>query len=297
MDPSISCCCGRMFSTSAALKNHFRGCNRNKKRLSSALTKAQESYAIKRRHLSPHPGSTRQPIGVSSNQVPDSPMFDGDGSQIRSTSVPENSLSEVGLHSEITPLAQRPRPIYQTQSNSFGLFRHYDKESIPTHDPEDIPDDIARPSATRAMGHLRAGNPFHPYPNEVSFHLGDWYWNQGASKSKHDFKQLLGIIGSPTFRPDDIRNTKWASIDHTLGALATDDDPECSSEWLDSDGGWKRATVTISVPIPRRSTVPGPLYYRVSDFYYCPLVSIICERVLEPNHHHLFHYEPYELLW
>lgn len=196
-----------------------------------------------------------------------------------------------------TPLAQRPRPIYQTQSNSFGLFRRYDKESIPTHDPEDIPDDIARPSATQAVGHLRAGNPFHPYPNEVSFRLGDWYWNQGASKSKHDFKQLLGIIGSPTFRPDDIRNTKWASIDHTLGALATDDDPECSSEWLDSDGGWKRATVTISVPIPRRSTVPGPLYYRVSDFYYRPLISIIRERVLEPNHHHLFHYEPYELLW
>ena len=226
-------------------------------------------------------------------------------SELRSPSSFPDQTSTDGSNSPTlqTPLAQRLRPTYQTQSNSFGLFRHYDKETLPTHDPEDISEDIAvsRPSATRAfvtMGHSQnVDNPFHPYPNEASFRLGDWYWNQGALKSKLDFKHLLGIIGSSSFRPDDIRNTKWSSIDHTLGTLASDDDSECSSEWLDSNAGWKRATVTISVPIPRRSTAPGPSDYRVSDFYYRPLVSVIREQVLDPNYHHLFHYEPYELLW
>ena len=33
--------------------------------------------------------------------------------------------------------------VYCTQSNSFGLFHLYDKESLPVHDPEDTSDDIA----------------------------------------------------------------------------------------------------------------------------------------------------------
>ena len=106
----------------------------------------------------------------------------------------------------------------------------------------------------------------------------------------------MDIIGSRSFRPDDIRNTKWASIDRVLGGLATGDD-QCSPEWLHDDAGWKRVTVTISVPIPRQSANPGPINYHTSDFYRRSLLSIIRERVLDPIDHHLFHYEPYELRW
>jgi len=58
-----------------------------------------------------------------------------------------------------------------------------------------------------------------------------------------------------------------------------------------------RTTVTISAPFPRRSANPGPKDYSVPDFYHRSLISIIRERVLDPNDHHLFHYEPYELHW
>lgn len=48
MSSRMSCCCGHAFSTSAALKNHSKGCIRNKKHFSSILTRAQESYKSKR---------------------------------------------------------------------------------------------------------------------------------------------------------------------------------------------------------------------------------------------------------
>ena len=122
------------------------------------------------------------------------------------------------------------------------------------HDPEDTLDDIAgsQPLRVRLLTTTAQlsdmENLFYPYPNEASLCLGDWYWNQGALKSKDSFRRLLDIIGSPSFRPDDIRNTKWTSIDHLLGTLMTDDDLPQSTEWLDNDAGWIRTTVTISVP-------------------------------------------------
>ena len=203
----------------------------------------------------------------------------------------------------VQTLVPKPRRIYQTQTNSFGLFRLYDKESIPVYDPEDTFNDVAmaRPSASQGVvssdQFLNTENTFYPYPNETSFRLGEWYWNQGALKSKDNFKRLLDVITSTSFRPDDIRNTKWKSIDHALGTLTTGDNPGRSTEWLGSDVGWKRATVTMSVPFPRRSANPGPTNYRISDFHRRSLLSVIRERVLDPSDHHLFHYEPYELLW
>ena len=197
----------------------------------------------------------------------------------------------------------RLRQVYQTQSNSFGLSRLYDKESLPVHDPEDTFDDIAgsRPPGVRLLTPTaqlsNMENPFYPYPNEASLRLGDWYWNQGSLKSKDSFRRLLDIVGSPSFRPHDIRNTKWTSIDHFLGTLTADEDLAQSTEWLDNDAGWVRTTVTISVPFSRRSANPGSKDYSVSDFYHRSLISIIRERVLDPNDHYLFHYEPYELRW
>ena len=107
----------------------------------------------------------------------------------------------------------------------------------------------------------------------------------------------MDIIGSPSFKLDDIQDTKWRSIDHVLGTLATDEDLAQSTEWLDNDAGWMCTTVTISAPFPQQSANPGSKNYSVPDFYRCSLISIIRERVLDPNDHHLFHYEPYELHW
>ena len=218
-------------------------------------------------------------------------------------SFPPNEDTDDSRSRTVQTLAPRPHRNHQTQTNSFGLFHLYDRASIPVYDPEDTSDDVVmtRPSASQETVSsdrlLNTDNPFYPYPNETSFRLGDWYWNQGALKSKVDFQRLLDVITSTSFRPDNIRNTKWTSINRALGTPMTGDNSECATEWLDNDAGWKCTTVTISVPFSRRSANPGPINYCLSDFYRRSLISVVRERVLDPNDHHLFHYEPYELLW
>ncbi|KAF8122026.1 hypothetical protein EV363DRAFT_1072394, partial [Boletus edulis] len=87
-------------------------------------------------------------------------------------------------------------------------------------------------------------NPFYPYPNESSMHLGNWYWNEGAQKSKENFKELLDIVGDPAFSPSTVSETAWGAIDQQLGCNQIDGDVP---EWLGEDNGWKCSSVTILV--------------------------------------------------
>ncbi|KIM67459.1 hypothetical protein SCLCIDRAFT_107697, partial [Scleroderma citrinum Foug A] len=198
------------------------------------------------RDMLPEPPQLLPPANLD-NLVPSAPTCDMDGS---------DPLT-------IQTLLLRSCQIYQTQLNLFGLFCHYDKETLPAYNPEDTSDDItvSQPTGARTFVSpsdwlLNTKNQFYLYPNKTSLYLGDWYWNQGALKSKVDFKQLLNIIGSPSFRADNIRHTKWALIDCGLGTLTTSDDPEHSPD------------VTISVPFSQRSANPGPIDYSVPNFYH-----------------------------
>ena len=112
-------------------------------------------------------------------------------------------ISQPSLQADSIPqLAQLPYKrcgVFATQKNSFGLFRLFDDDSIPINDPEDQ-------SGADPLPTLRVGAPvsqplptepvnfFHPYPNESSWRIGDWYWNQGAQKSKQNFKSLMEIM-------------------------------------------------------------------------------------------------------
>ena len=67
---------------------------------------------------------------------------------------------------------------------------------------------------------------FDPYPNENSFLSGDWYWNHGAQKSQKSFKELINIVASPKFKPEDVHDTCWSAINKTLGLADFDDKGE-----------------------------------------------------------------------
>ncbi|THG97806.1 hypothetical protein EW026_g4266 [Hermanssonia centrifuga] len=93
-----------------------------------------------------------------------------------------------------------------------------------------------------------------PYPNESSFRLGEWYWNDWTSKSQASFKKLVNVITAPDFSTEDIQKTKWDVLDREL-VLERD---ETGDGWEDVDGlGWVESPVMISVPFHKKTAHPG----------------------------------------
>jgi len=82
-------------------------------------------------------------------------------------------------------------------------------------------------------------------------------------------------------------------VDHELGELEN----KATEEWLNECEGWKKTSISISIPFHQRCLHLGPAQYSVTDFYHWSLVSVIREKLLDPSHHHFFYYEPYKLHW
>jgi len=127
---------------------------------------------------------------------------------------------------------------------------------------------------------------FYPYSNKSSFLLGDWYWNNGTQKSQQSFKDLLEIVGSLDFDPNDVQHTKWSAIDTQLahndfhGASHVDEE---DAEWINDDAVWKRIPIKISVLFNSRTEVPGPQEYHVGDLYHHSFVSVIHKKLTNPH--------------
>jgi hypothetical protein len=171
----------------------------------------------------------------------------------------------------------------------------------PLHDPEDYvtPQDLCEINTDTIplVDGPSGGQPFYPYPNQNSFSLGDWYWNQGIHKSQDGFRKLIDIVGDQDFRAADIQSTNWTRINAILAENVDDDHSphDLAHRWLGEDTGWKRTAISISVPFHHRMAIPGPRSYLAGDLYHRSIVSVIRERVTNDDRH--FHYEPYELLW
>jgi hypothetical protein len=187
----------------------------------------------------------------------------------------------------------RIRRIFRTPRNIFGLVRQYFAEQLPSVDPEENVTlaNLLSPSHANKLSQPHSG--FYPFPNKSSFLLGDWYWNGGVQKSQQSFKDLIDVVGDPSFHPDHVRDTKWSEINATLGNSEVDAD----AEWLDEDAGWKKTRVEIKVPFHSRMKIPGSQQYAGADLYHRSLVPVITERISDPHNGAQFHLEPYELLW
>ena len=193
-------------------------------------------------------------------------------------------------------------PILQSSRNVFGLFRKYSGEKFPSHDPEEeltLIDlrDVEQTSA-QEDGVVTSISPspeqsYGPYPNESSFLLGEWYWNDGVQKSKRSFKNLVNIVSSPDFQPADVRDTNWDLIDERLGGL------EGELEWEDVefDATWTCTPVEIRVPHHSRSANPGIQTYTFPNFYHRSIVAIIREKITNVQEFRHLHLDPFELHW
>lgn len=210
--------------------------------------------------------------------------------------------------------ATTPTRTFQTPRNAFGLSRLYHSEAPPAHDPEDwvelqeVAEDVLHSNAGLGPPMYHQSNSdcdksiFYPYPNKSSFLLGEWYWGGGAQKSRESFSDLIDIVGSSSFRPEDVQKTKWAGVDRNLAHNTFDGDGDGSddgdkAEWVDEDAGWQRTPIKISVPFHSRTKRPGPQTYEVGHLYHRSLVSVIREKLANEQDSQHFHYEPYELFW
>jgi hypothetical protein len=206
--------------------------------------------------------------------------------------------------------------MFRTPRNVFGLFRQYCSDRPPSHDPEKNIDllDLSDYSTNETDSSDPQNNEdgFYPFPNENSFLLGEWYWNRGVQKSRESFSELLGIVGNPDFRPEDVRHAKWNKIDAVLAKNDFDENGISNdsrigngndvveggdTEWIDEDAGWRKTPISISVPFHSRMKYPGPEEYVVGDLYHRSFVSVIREKLASPHDDQNFHYEPFELFW
>lgn len=190
---------------------------------------------------------------------------------------------------------------FTTNRNIFGLFRRFFGSTPPSHDPEEfislqelseehISENDSKAPQANAEPNSGMAPVFYPYPNDNAFQLGDWYWS-GAQKSHESFKRLIKIVGSPAFRPEDVRDVPWKKIDNILASDSTE------VEWMDEVAGWKRTPIKISVPFHKRTGSPGPKDYVAGELFHRPLVSVLREKLSNPEHAQGFHYEPFELFW
>ncbi|KAG6914252.1 hypothetical protein DXG01_001450 [Tephrocybe rancida] len=213
---------------------------------------------------------------------------------------PLTSLPGSDVPQDNVPIIPEPSQVrvVDTAPNTFDVFRRFTRfpaglsgnSYAEQHDPE-TQSDMTSMSGTPPQPDR--ANVYAPFPNRNSFLLSNWFWNNGLQKSKENFQQLLQIIGSPDFSPEDISGTNWDQLDKQLGINDWD-----REEWQEEDAGWQESSVTISVPFHRNTDHPGPKDYVVPGFYHRSLMGIISEKltVKKEDAAH-FHLEPYELLW
>jgi len=180
--------------------------------------------------------------------------------------------------------------------------RQYFAEQLPSVDPEEhiTLADISPPATiepTRLFpGQALPHSRWSPFPNKNSFLLGAWHWNGGLQKSQSEFRNLIDIVGDPSFNPDDVRHTKWNKIFTTLGSGGSDD-KDVEGEWLDVDARWRKKRVEITVPFHQRMQNPGTSQFVCGEIHYRSIVEVIRERISDPHTGAQIHLEPYELLW
>ncbi|KAI0055695.1 hypothetical protein BV25DRAFT_1815207 [Artomyces pyxidatus] len=290
MEPNLSwngVCpgCGRGFSSEPGLSNHQRSCTKGKKRLGNVLGKAQDFWREKRRKvldLAPDGSSIQQgppgaplPATAGTSLLNEVTQRKGKRARRQPKKVRDNQPEPLAAlpppsHQPDNPALSHPtlkqapgaqpppssiRKLLRSTRNVFGLFRQYYAAHFPTHDPDE---------------------------------------RSTSKPSQASFRRLIDIVGSPSYKPENVSDTDWRRINKDLGR----DNPE-EEGWEDDDraGAWVETPITINVPFHKDTANPGQAEFEAGTLFHRPLVSVIRERISNPANHPHLHYEPYKLFW
>ena len=192
------------------------------------------------------------------------------------------------------------RKILKSVHNAFGLYRQYYATRFPDHDPAEYitPNDLTDTSPTLSSN--PPAHDYYPYPNQSSFLLGEWYWNDGEKKSQSSFQNLLKIVGHPDFRPEDVAGENWRAIDAQLSGERSKVS-NAEGGWEDAQdsrlGSWIKTPIKINVPFHKRMRHPGQKWFNAGTLHHRQLTSLIREKITRATSHAHLHFEPYELFW
>jgi hypothetical protein len=211
------------------------------------------------------------------------------------------AIAPASTASQRTPTGFTPvRNILKSARNTFGLFRQYHATRFPDHDPNEsvVFDDIV--DAYLDTPFASPAKLYYPYPNQSSFLLGEWYWNGGTQKSQSSFQNLLKIVGHPEFRPEDVANKSWRSIDAQLSGDRRCEGLNGSEDGWENElskGNWTKTSIRINVPFHKNMLHPGQKEFDAGMLHHRKLISVIKERITRLSSHPHFHFEPYRLFW
>ena len=257
-----------------------------------AIRRSRREHQLPQRYrdILPEPPAALPP---PSQSILSQPLSESDQSEPiapASSPIPESH--------EPSSVVSRVNRTLKSTHNAFGLFRQYHATRFPEHDPDEnlTCDDLMDTSPDSSTSH--PDYSYHPYPNQSSFLLGEWYWNDGVKKSQSSFSNLLKIVGHPGFRPEDVAQTKWKRINSQLGGDIQDGSSD-EDGWEDERVGrdWIETPIKIQVPFHKRSEHPGQQKFEAGKLCHRKLVSVIREKILRPSSHPHHHLEPYELYW
>ncbi|KAJ2935903.1 hypothetical protein H1R20_g1191, partial [Candolleomyces eurysporus] len=203
-----------------------------------------------------------------------------------------------GTTAAATPIPPPPLSVLTSGRNSFGVMRKYHirPNSTVTHDPDRqiTLHDLSDLSPPFPRNVTRILNPYGPFSNLSALLIGDWYWNSN-NKSYLDFQKLISILKQPNFSLEDVTRINWAAAFKELGANK-DDLCDGTGSWIEDDG-WKTTQISIDVPFHSRMKNSGLDRCVVGDFHHRSIVSVIKEKILNPDENRQFHYHPYHSTW
>ena len=113
------------------------------------------------------------------------------------------------------PPAHLVRRILKSSCNTSGLLWQYYMTCFPDHDPGEY----ITSNDLNTSPNLFFASPVHSYdlyPNQSSFLLGEWYWNDGKKKLQLSFQNLLKIVRHSDFPLEDVAGKNWPLIDGLL---------------------------------------------------------------------------------
>ena len=217
------------------------------------------------RDIAPEPPAPLSPL---SSQL-ESPEAD--------SAIPRSPAQQLSV--QVLPV----RRILKSLSNAFGLYRQYYAIRFPDHDPVEsiTPNDLTDTPPPLSSNNPPAHN-YYPYPNQSSFLLGEWYWNDGEKKSQSSFQNLLKIVGHPDFRPEDVAGKNWWAIDAQLGrehskVLNVEDGWEETQE--SRLGSWIKMPIKIDVPFHKSMQHSGQKWFNAGTLHHHWLMGLIRDKI------------------